>query len=279
MRKKAAKSKILLISFVGILFLSIINPSSLFSQGEEFLRLRSTAQGTPTKQGAIGSMRPSAEYYISPGDKIEVFVWQNPDLTRDVQIRDDGKLSYPLVGTLKAEGLTIDQLQDGIKAKLSEYVRAPQVTISVKEAAGKKIVILGQVHYPGIYTFTGTIDVIEAIAMAGDFTPDGRRESIMIISDNLTANPKVRRLDALTALRKGMMTSECLLKPNDVVYVPRSTIADFNRFLNDIAPTISTLSNFFTMGTNGYQAAANTKAWFWHRGVKVVGGNDNPSNF
>jgi polysaccharide export outer membrane protein len=99
-----------------------------------------------------------------------------------------------LVGTLKAEGLTIDQLQDEIKTRLSEYVRSPQVTISVKEAAGKKIIVLGQVNYPGIYTFSGSIDVIEAIAMAGDFTPDGRRESIMVISDNLTEKPKVRRL-------------------------------------------------------------------------------------
>lgn len=256
-----------------------VNPPSLFSQGREFVRLRSTSQGTPTTYGGATSMRPAAEYYISPGDKIEVFVWQNPDLTRDIQIRDDGKLSYPLVGTLKAEGLTIDQLQDEIKTKLSEYVRAPQVTVSVKEAAGKKIVILGQVNYPGVYTFTGAIDVIEAIGMAGDFTPDGRRESIMVISDNLTATPKVRRLDALTAIRNGMMTDKFLLKPNDVIYVPRSTIADFNKFLNDIGPTISTLSNFFTMGSSGYEFAADTKAWWWHRGVKVVGGNNNRNNF
>lgn len=249
------------------------NPPSLFSQGREFARLRSTSRGTPTTYVGATSMRPAAEYYISSGDKIEVYVWQNPDLTRDIQIRDDGKLSYPLVGTLEAEGLTIDQLQDEIKAKLSEYVRAPQVTVSVKEAAGKKIVVLGQVNYPGVYTYTGSLDVIEAIAMAGDFTNDGRRESIMIISDNLTANPKVRRLDALTAIRSGMMTDKFILKPNDVVYVPRSTIADFNRFLNDIAPTINTLSNFFTMGTSGYQFAGDTKAWFWHRDVKVVRGD------
>jgi polysaccharide export outer membrane protein len=218
-------------------------------------------------------MRPSAEYYISPGDKIEVFVWQNPDLTREVTIRDDGKLSYPLVGTLKAEGLTIDQLQDEIKTRLSEYIKAPQVTIYVKEAAGKKIVILGQVNYPGVYTFNGTLDVIEAIAMAGDFTPDGRRESIMIISDNLTSKPKVRKLNALAALRNGMATKNALLNPNDVVYVPRSTIADFNKFLSDIGPTINTLSNFFMAGTNAYTFGTDAKAWFMHRDVKIIRGD------
>jgi polysaccharide export outer membrane protein len=269
MMNRTNKHKIALY-FLAISIFFCFNPPSLYSQGKEFIRLRSTSQGTPTKYDGISTMRPSPEYYISPGDKIEIFVWQNPDLTRDVQIRDDGKLSYPLIGTLKAEGLTIDQLQDEIKTRLSEYVRAPQVTISVKEAAGKKIVILGQVNYPGVYTFNGTLDVIEAVAMAGDFTPDGRRESIMIISDNLTEHPKVRRL---TAIRQGMMTEEFVLKPNDVVYVPRSTIADFNKFLNDIAPTINTLSNLFMMGTNSYNFAVDTKAWFMHRDLKVVRGD------
>ena len=263
----------LALCFLIVSIFVCINPLLLFPQGTEFLRLRSTSQGTPTKYGTINSMRSQPEYYISPGDKIEVLVWQNPDLTSVVQVRDDGKLSYPLIGTLRAEGLTIDQLQDEMKTRLSEYVRAPQVTISVKEAAGKKIVILGQVHYPGVYTFTGTLDIIEAIAMAGDFTQDGRRESIMIISDNLTPNPKVRRLDALTAIRKGMMTKECLLNPNDVVYVPRSTIADFNKFLNEIAPTIQTLSNIFTAGTNAYSTALDFKEWFWHRDFKVISGD------
>ena len=272
MAKRRAKYATPLIFIIAVFFFSII-PPSVFSQGKEFLRLRSTSQGTPTTYGAASTMRPSAEYYISAGDKIEVFVWQNQDLTRDVTVRDDGKLSYPLVGTLKAEGLTIDQLQDEIKTKLSEYIRAPQVTITIKEAAGKKIVILGQVNYPGMYTFKGTIDIIQAIALAGDFTPDGRRESIMIISDNFTEHPKIRRFNALGAIRNGMATKEALLLPNDVVYVPRSTIADFNKFLNEIQPTLNTLSTFFTAGSNAYTFGTNAKAWFMHRDVKIVHGD------
>ena len=77
---------------------------------------------------------------------------------------------------------------------------------STAMAVGNKVMVLGEVTYPGVYTFYGTIDVVSAIAMAGDFTREGRRESIMIISDNFTANPKMRRFNALDAIRKGMAT-------------------------------------------------------------------------
>ena len=265
--------KVYLLVISLILFTCLFVPSAHSQTPKEFIRLRATAQGTPTTSDLSAGGEAIPQYYMCVGDKIEIYVWQNPDLSKEATIRPDGKLSYPLVGTIQASGLTIDQLQSKITARLSKYIRHPVVTVSIKQSVGSKIIVLGQVNYPGIYTFIGGISVLEAIALAGDFTPDGRRESIMIISDNLTPNPKVRRLDALTALRKGMMTESCLLKPNDVVYVPRSTIADFNKFLNEIAPTINTANNIFQMGTNFYGVAAQTKAWFWHRDLKVIRGD------
>lgn len=249
------------------------NPPIAFSQGKEFLRLRSTPEGTPTSYDTTKAKGSFAEYFMSAGDKIEIYVWQNPDLTREITIRSDGKLSYPLIGTFKVAGLSLDQLQDEIKARLSKYIRSPEVTVSIIEAVGNKIIVLGQVNYPGIYTFSGNIDIIEAIAMAGDFTPDGRRESIMIISDNFTEKPKVRRLNALSALRDGMRTEESVLKPNDVIYVPRSTIADFNKFLNEVGPTLNTLSTFFSAGVNASSFFREGRAWFLHRDVKVIRGD------
>jgi len=267
-RKKSKLFHIGLVSFFCV-NLSLLTAQPAFSQGREFLRLRSTAEGTPTTEGGTATFGERAEYYMAPGDKIEVFVWQNPDLTRDVSIRSDGKLSYPLIGTFKAEGLSIDQLQEEIKVRLSKYIRFPEVTVSVKEAAGNKIIVLGQVGYPGVYMFQGGIDVVTAIAKAGDFTIDARRESIMIISDNFTPNPKVRKYNALDALRKGMSTPEAMLKANDVVYVPRSTIADWNKFITEIQPTLNAINTAFSLGGTAYTTSRDWYNWFWHRDIKI----------
>jgi len=256
-----------------ILSWSIITPAA-FSQQKEFLRLRSTAEGTvPTTPAYTTGGESPVEYYISAGDKLEIYIWQNPDLTRDVTVRSDGKLSYPLIGTFKASGLTIDQFQELLTQRFSQYIRAPQITVTVKEAVGNKIIVLGQVNYPGIYTFKGTINLLDAVALAGDFTPDGRRESVMVISDNFTPNPKVRKIDMLTAIRQGVSKEDIFLKPNDVVYVPRSTIADFNKFMTEIYPGINALSSIFQLGTNASAAAVSARSWFLHRNLKSIDAN------
>ena len=249
---------------------------SVFAQvPKEFTRLRSTYQGvSPTPQMLSPTGERVAEYYIAPCDKLEIFVWQNADLTNDVSVRPDGKLSYPLVGTINAAGLTLEQLQGIIQEKLTVYVRFPQVVVSLIESAGNKVVVLGQVNYPGIFTFKGNaISLIEVIAMAGDFTMDGRRESVMVISDNFSEHPKVRKIDLLTAIRNGVADTDIFIKPDDVVYVPRSTIADFNKFLTEMQPTLSTLTTAMGVGGTFTNNATQLKAFFWHRNVKTISGN------
>ena len=185
-------------------------------------------------------------------------------------------MSYPLVGTIDVAGLTLDQLQAVITEKLSEYIRFPQVIVSLLESAGNKIVVLGQVNYPGIFTFKGSaISIIEVIAMAGDFTTDGRRESVMVISDNFTDHPKVRRIDVLTAIRNGVASKDILLKPDDVVYVPRSTIADVNKFLADIQPLLSTITTLINIGGTSMTTALQAKNFFWHRDLKIISSSNN----
>ena len=267
-----------LIAFLACCLAAVSLPFwNVFAQiPREFTRLRSTYQGiSPTPQMLSPTGERVVEYYIAPSDKLEIFVWQNADLTKIVSVRPDGKLAYPLVGTINAAGLTLDQLQNIIQEKLAIYIRFPQVVVSLLESAGNKVVVLGQVNYPGIFTFKGNaISLIEVIAMAGDFTVDGRRESVMVISDNFSENPKVRKINALTAIREGAPTADIFIKPDDVVYVPRSTIADFSKFFNDIQPVLTGLSTVMGMGSTFTGNAAALKAFFWHRNVKVVSGSD-----
>lgn len=212
------------------------------------------------------------QYYIGSGDKLGIFVWQNPDLTGEVVVTPDGKICYPLVGVVDVEGLTVYQLQDKLKEKFSEYIRYAQVTVTVKEYAGNKVVVLGEVIYPGVYTFTGSnISVMEAIGLAGDFQTTAKRESVIVVSDNLTERPIVRRVNVFMALRRGTMDPNAIVKGGDVVFVPKRFISDFNQFLNDLQPTLSTYAGIF--GAQGI--ATLTKAWWWHRDVNVKAADGN----
>lgn len=249
------KKNQLIISLIS--FFIFFNPAVVFSQGREYQRPRSVSVIEEESLLEVEEEGQS-EYYIAVGDVIEIFVWQNPELTRVVSVRPDGKLSYPLLGTIKAAGLTIDQLQNVVKERLSQYIRTPEVTISIKEFKGNKIIMLGAVAAPGIYTYEGSINLLEAIAIAGDFTNEGKRESIIVVSDNLTEHPKVRRVNLFRAIREGTSNEDVVLKPNDLVYVPRRFISDFNRFLNDIQPTVNQAMSVFSWRTQ-------LRTWYKHR--------------
>lgn len=211
--------------------------------------------GAPIMAGASRQ----AEYYIAPGDTIGVFVWQSPDLCMEVSIRPDGKMSFPLIGTLKASGLTVEQLENKLKEELSVYIRAPQVSVTVRQYVGNKIVILGEIGYPGIYTYEGTLNLLELVALAGDFTVKAKKESIVVVSGNFTEHPTARRVNIFRVLWKGASTDELFLKPNDVVYVPKSFIGDLNQTINDLQPTASAISTFIGLRNS-------VRQWYMHKG-------------
>lgn len=189
-------------------------------------------------------------YLVSAGDLLEIYVWKDPELTRDIRVRPDGKFNYPLIGTIEAAGKTVEDLQALLKERLAQYIRFPEVTVTVKESSYSKVVVLGEVVYPGVYPYRGSIDVLTAIGLAGDFTRDGKRESVLVISDNFTNNPKVRRLNVFKSFYWGTCGSTFVLKPNDIVYVPRTFIADWNKTVNELQPTFDLIANLMAVRTD-----------------------------
>lgn len=233
--------------FLIFFFIFVLNyePVPIFAQAKEFSRTRTgTLAG---REGGYPGAESKVEYYIAPEDKIEIFVWQNPDLTKDIIVGPDGQISFPLVGRIMAAGLTIDQLEEKIRKKLSEFVKNPQVSVIVKEFSGDKIVVLGDVNYPGIYTYKGGVNLIEAIALAGDFTDEAHRESVLVIHGNLTKKPEVRRINMSKVISRGTSKEDIILKPDDVVFVPRTFISNFNKAMNDISEVVSNATNMLSI--------------------------------
>jgi polysaccharide export outer membrane protein len=196
--------------------------------------------------------------FISAGDVIEIFVWQNPDLNRDVTVDADGQISHPLIGRMQAAGLTIIQLEEIIREKFSEYIKAPQVSVTRKKFAGKvfvtmkkfagnKIIVLGEINYPGIYTYKGAINLIEVMALAGDFTKDAHQDSVIVVRGNLSEKPQALRINMAKVITRGTKKTDIILQPNDVVYVPKTFVANLNKFIQDIGPLITTANSILSL--------------------------------
>jgi len=229
-------------ALVLILFITVCLQYPLctvFSQAKEFERIRSSPFSDVEAPRIPMQEISAVDYFIAVGDILEIFVWQNPDLSKDVIVGPDGKISVPLAGRIKVIGMTITQLENQLQEKLSRYVKYPQVSVMVKKISGSKILVLGEINYPGIYTYQGAINLLDVIALAGDFTEEAREDSVMVVRGIGREKTQVMRVNILALLKKGTTKSDINLEPDDVVYVPKSFIANFNKFLNNLTPLVN----------------------------------------
>ncbi|MFZ0550808.1 MAG: XrtA/PEP-CTERM system exopolysaccharide export protein [Steroidobacteraceae bacterium] len=179
------------------------------------------AAQAPAAQAAQAAQSP--DYIIGPGDEIEVFVWQNPDLSVNVPVRPDGKVSTPLDEDMVAVGKTPSQLAHDIEMKLSEYVRSPHVNVIVvkPDSVFSQVKVIGQVVHPQAIAYRQGITVLDAVLAVGGLSEyaAGNRAHIVRMVDGKETNIPVR----LTALvNGGDMSQNLALKPGDVLVVPES---------------------------------------------------------
>jgi len=131
-------------------------------------------------QGAQAAHSDSS-YVIGANDVLAINVWKEPDISRSVPVRSDGKISLPLVGELTASGQTPLQLEQEITKRLQNYISEPEVTVIVSDSKSQKVNILGMVVRPGAYLLTSSTTVLDAIAMAGGFKDFAKQKSIYVL--------------------------------------------------------------------------------------------------
>jgi len=179
------------------------------------------AAQAPAAQAAQAAQSP--DYMIGPGDQIEVFVWQNPDLSVNVPVRPDGKISTPLDEDMVAVGKTPSQLAHDIEMKLSEYVRSPHVNVIVvkPDSVFSQVKVIGQVMHPQAIAYRQGITVLDAVLAVGGLSEyaAGNRARIVRMVDGKETDIPVR-LNAL--VNGGDMSQNLALKPGDVLVVPES---------------------------------------------------------
>jgi len=121
------------------------------------------------------------KYLLGPEDALEVSVWKEPDLTKQLVVRPDGKITYPLIGEVQASGRTVKQLQDEILKRLEKFVTDAHVTVILLKAQNYKIYVTGKVNKPGDFVIGKPVNVMQAISMAGGLTPFASPGSIMFL--------------------------------------------------------------------------------------------------
>lgn len=158
-------------------------------------------------------------YKIQPGDILEISVWKEENLLREVLVRPDGGLSFPLVGNIQAAGKSVEGLQTEIADRLTKYIPDPVVTVSTRQLNGNKIYVIGKVARPGEFVASRYMDVVQALSVAGGMTPYAASNKVKVLrreNGKLTAIP-FRYGD----IEKGEdLEQNIILQSGDVILVP-----------------------------------------------------------
>lgn len=169
---------------------------------------------------ALAQSDGSQAYLIQPGDLLEVSVWKEEDLQREVLVRPDGQISFPLVGDIDAKGKTVSELRAEITARLQKYIPNLVVTVTVARILGKRIYVIGQVNNPGEFVVNPGVDVMQALSMAGGTTPFAKLGDIIILRRNSDGNQSAIRFRYNQVESGRSLDQNIMLNNGDVVVVP-----------------------------------------------------------
>jgi len=183
------------------------------------------------------------EFVLGPGDTIQIMVYRHDDLNKTTHVDNSGKITYPFIGDMQAGGLSVFQLRDNIRDGLSEYIKKPQVSVSVTAIRSQKVYVLGEVGKPGVFVFQTPMSAIEAISLAGGFTTHAQDKSVMVIRGDKD-NPQLVKLDLKSALKEGNADQNIQLQGGDIVFVPATSIADVSKFAVYISKILWPISLF-----------------------------------
>jgi len=158
-------------------------------------------------------------YVVKPGDILEISVWKEPDLQREVLVRPDGAFSFPLVGEVDARNKSVSDLTKTVSERISKYIADAVVTIAVKQINGNKVYVLGQVNKPGEFIVNPSVNVLQALSMAGGTTAFASVNGIVVLRGR-GAQQSAMPFKYAEVLRGRSLESNIELVAGDVVVVP-----------------------------------------------------------
>jgi polysaccharide export outer membrane protein len=175
---------------------------------------------------------PAAEYQIQLGDELGIKFFYNPDLNEEVVVRPDGRISLQLIPEVVAVGRSPIELGNELRRLYSTELDRPAITVLVRTFSAQRIYVDGEVEKPGELALIGPVTVLQAIARGGGAKPSARLKEVIVIRRGLDGEPTVLPVN-LNHARNGTDPSQDIaLMPYDVIFVPRTQIANVNKWID-----------------------------------------------
>jgi polysaccharide export outer membrane protein len=195
----------------------LLAPSGAFAQSQPSSPAPAATDATADEKRASHS---DNSYLIGVDDVLAINVWKEPEVSRSVPVRSDGKISLPLVGELTAGGQTPLQLEQEITKRLANYISEPEVTVMVQDSKSQRVNILGMVVRPGEYLLSGSATVLDAIAMAGGFKDFAKQKAIYVLRPAADGTQKRIPFNYKDVIKGNHPDQNVRLLPHDTVVVP-----------------------------------------------------------
>ncbi|MGB7554290.1 MAG: polysaccharide biosynthesis/export family protein [Candidatus Korobacteraceae bacterium] len=167
----------------------------------------------------VANVRPDT-YIIGSDDVLTVNVWKEPEMSKTVPVRPDGMISLPLLGEIKARGLTPVQLEDQISDLMKKIMSDPQVTVIVNQVNSLNFNIVGQVMKPGYFPLTRPLTVLDAIALCGGFRDFAKQKKIYVLRKTPDGKEERLKFNYKQVIKGQNMAQNIQLQPHDTVVVP-----------------------------------------------------------
>jgi polysaccharide biosynthesis/export protein len=208
--------------------------SSPLSHGADQKNPAAPAQGVASTQNAAApnavaakedprkalTLASTPEYAIGTEDVLAINVWKEPELSRTVPVRPDGKVTVPLIGDIQAKGLTPNQLEVNISTALKSFVANPEVSVIVQEVHSQKFNILGEVGKPGSYPLAKPTRVLDALALAGGFKDFAKVTKIFVLRVNSDGSRQTMPFNYKNVIKGKQFEQNVELLPGDTIIVP-----------------------------------------------------------
>lgn len=175
---------------------------------------------------------PQQEYRINVGDQLDIKFFYNSELNEQVTVRPDGRISLQLAHEIMTDGLTPAELTDLLKEKYAKEIQKPEITVIVRSFSAQKVYMDGEVNNPGVIDLIRPMTILQAISQAGGLKDSARIDEIIIIRRTSDKKPMYVQVNLSKIINATDVHQNIPLLPYDIVYVPKSPIANVNLWID-----------------------------------------------
>ena len=205
---------------------------------------------------------------LGPGDQIQIAVYRHPDLTRTLEVPRSGTVFLPLAGEMNILGVSALDIRRLITERLDRYIVDPQVSVGIRIRRSRKVMVLGEVRRPSVLLINAPMTALEAIVQAGGFTGGASRRRIVLLRQ-VDGKTHTHVLNLEKTLKKGHWGENLQVQPGDVVFVPRSTLTNIDRFARHLSTWLGPILSAESATLLGFSVEREIKGGSGNAGIFI----------